>query len=304
MRPRVVVIRQRGYNVSVLGTKRAGLRDAYHAMLRAPWWALLLGLVVGYLALNLLFGVAFAVAGGVANAEPGSVRDAFFFSIQTMATIGYGAMYPVSNAAHALVVVESVVGMLVTAVVTGVVFVRFSQTRARVMFSRVAALGRMDGVPTLQVRVGNERGNSIVDATFRMVMVRTDVTAEGVTFYRTLDLPLARSHTMTLSRAWLLRHEVTPDSPLHGHTPETLRQKEVEIMVQLTGLDETSMQQVAARHTYTHADIRLGCRLADITREEPNGDLVVDLTHFHDVVEQPVPQGAPAAADPVSPGPP
>src|SRR5205085_1475466 len=101
-------------------------------------------------------------------AQPGSFADGFFFSVQTLGTIGYGAMYPVTRLANALVTAESVIGLVVTALATGMVFVRFSRIRGRVVFSRKVTVGPMDGVPTLQVRVGNARSNRIYDVEFRM----------------------------------------------------------------------------------------------------------------------------------------
>src|SRR5437870_5175999 len=110
--PRVLVRRvpQLSYSFRIVGARRPGLRDAYHAMLKVPWWGALLVIVVGYLALAALFAFGYLLAGGVANAAPGSFSDAFFFSIQTMGTIGYGAMYPATRAANAIVVAESVAG--------------------------------------------------------------------------------------------------------------------------------------------------------------------------------------------------
>src|SRR5262249_47047312 len=161
------------YEIHILGAPRVGLRDLYHGLLRVPWWAALGTIVGGYLALNAVFATLYLAVGGIANAEPGSFADAFFFSVQTMGTIGYGAMHPAPRVANALVVAESVTGLVVTALATGLVFARFSQTRARVVFSSRAAIGPMDGVPTLMIRVGNERGNRIVDASFRLGLTRT-----------------------------------------------------------------------------------------------------------------------------------
>src|SRR5262249_55149008 len=152
----------------------------------------LLTIVAVFLLLNAAFAGLYLLTGGLANARPGSFADAFYFSVQTMGTIGYGAMYPVSPAANILMVAEAVIGLLVTAVGPGLVFTKFSQSNARIVFGHHAAIAPMDGVPTLMFRIGNARGNTIVEATIRVVLIRTERTKEGMLFYRMYDLPLSR----------------------------------------------------------------------------------------------------------------
>lgn len=112
MRPpgRSEIFRAEGYEIRVVGVPAAGLRDLYHWLLRVPWWAALAVIVGGYLLLNALFAAIYLAVGGIANAASGSYLDAFFFSVQTMGTIGYGSMYPATRLANAMVVAESVTG--------------------------------------------------------------------------------------------------------------------------------------------------------------------------------------------------
>src|SRR5205814_1714381 len=178
------------YQIRVIGDRRAPLRDFYHALLRLPW-AATIGVIAGsFLAVNAIFALGFVLTGGVANARAGSFADAFFFSAQTMGTIGYGAMYPHSTAANSLVVAEAIAGLTLTALGTGLVFSKFSRSTARVAFTREAVISPVNGVPTLMFRTSNQRGNQIVDAQIRVVLSRTDRTAEGATFYRMYDLAL------------------------------------------------------------------------------------------------------------------
>jgi inward rectifier potassium channel len=284
MNRRREIVRTGAYNIHVLGAPPPDLRDLYHALLRVPWWAAFLLIVSSYLALNLFFALLFLWFGGVANARPGSLADAFFFSVQTMGTIGYGAMSPVSPAANVLVVCESVTGLVLTALITGLVFVRFSQTRARLIFSAKAAIGRIDGVPTLMMRVGNERRGGIVGAEFRLNFTRTSRTAEGMTIYRSEELPLVRSRAAILSRAWSLMHKIVEGSPLHGLDAEKLVALEGELQLEVVGMDDTSLQPVHALHTWFAGSVAWSARLADVLSETPDGDMVLDLRHFHDVV--------------------
>jgi inward rectifier potassium channel len=267
--------------VRIVGAPRAVFGDFYHAFLRLPWWLALSGIVLTYLSLNACFAVAYLVFGGIANARPGSFADAFYFSIQTMGTIGYGAMYPVRPLANLLVVGESILGLIVTAVATGLVFTKFSQSTARIVFTEQAVIAPMDGVPTLMFRLGNERGNTIIEAIVRVSIVRTERTKEGMIFYRMHDLRLTRERSPALSRSWTALHPITPDSPLHGHTPESLKSSETEVLITLVGLDDTSLQPVHARKRYLDGEVVWGARHADILSEEKDGQLVLDLRKFH-----------------------
>jgi len=279
------VVRAEGYEVHVVGGPSLGLSDVYHALLRTTWPGALTAIVGGYLLLNAAFALLFMASGGVANADPRSFVDAFFFSIHTMGTIGYGSMYPVTRLAGVLVVAESVTGLVVTALATGLVFARFARTRARVAFSRRVALGPMDGIPTLMIRVGNERRNRIVDTSFRLTLVRTTRTREGVVVYRAEDLPLVRDRAVTLARSWTVLHRVVPGSPLHDETPESLAAGECELTLTTSGVDDVSLQPVHAQHTWNHASVAWGARLADILSETADGNLRLDLRRFHELTE-------------------
>jgi inward rectifier potassium channel len=271
------------YEIRVIGDRRTPLRDFYHALLRLPWWATIAAISGAFLLANALFAIAFVVVGGVAHAAPASFRDAFFFSVQTMGTIGYGAMFPESTAANIVVVAESLTSLLLTALATGLVFAKFSRSTARFVFTRNATIAPVNGVPTLTFRLGNQRGNQIVDAQIRVVMVRTERTSEGQTFYRMLDLQLSRARALSLSRSWNVLHTIDPASPLFGETPASAAEKEIELQVLVVGLDDTSMQTVQAGHRYFAKDILWGARMTDVLSETADGHLLLDLRRFHDV---------------------
>lgn len=273
----------RSYETTVIGARRVA-GDWYHALLRMSWMELVAFIAVSFLAVNAIFALLYLRVGGIAHAREGSFGDAFYFSVQTMGTIGYGAMYPESMGANNLVVAESVVSLIVTALATGLVFSKFARPIGRVVFSRYAVIAPMEGIPTLMVRVGNERGNSIVEATAHITLSRTIHTAEGVTFYKLIDLKLTRERSPAVQRSWSVLHPIVGDSPLVGATPESFARDEVELMVTLSGTDDTSYQPVHARHEYEHMDILWGARHADVLSETPDGNLVLDLRRFHEVV--------------------
>jgi inward rectifier potassium channel len=275
---------KRSYSIRVVGAQRVS-GDWYHGLLRTPWSVLVSFIAGAFLFTNALFAAAYMISGGVAHARPGSFADAFYFSVQTMGTVGYGAMYPESEPANGVMVAESVVSLIFTALATGLVFSKFARPLGRVAFSRKAVISLMDGVPTLMVRVGNERGNSIVEATVHVTMSRTVRTAEGQTFYRLVDLPLSRERSPAVSRSWTIMHPIDERSPIRGATPETFAKEEVELLVSLFGTDDTSYQPVFARHEYEHMNIVWGARYADVLSETPDGNLVLDIRRFHDVVK-------------------
>ena len=269
------------------------MSDVYHHLMRAPWWLDLLAVSALFLLLNFLFALAYTAVGGVAGAEPGSIADHFFFSVQTMGTIGYGVMHPLSAAAEALVTTEVIVGVSLVALTSGMLFAKFSVPRSRMTFAEWATISPYDGVPTLMFRLGNERASQVIEATVRVVLVRTERTAEGVVYYRMHDVRLHRDRSPALARSWTVLHTIDASSPLHGATPETLVRDEVEIMLTVVGIDETSAQNLYARHTYSPDQIRWGARHADMLSDLPDGRLQLDVRRFHDVVPATPTEGFP-----------
>ncbi len=265
------------------GRARPG-RDLYHWLIRKPWWAALGIIVLNFLVANLVFAVGYALVGGVHGMREGSVLDGFFFSVQTIGTLGYGAMYPESIAAHSLVVIEVVVGILSTALATGLVFTKFSTPRPRVFFTKTAVVCLYDGVPTLMIRVGNERSDHVIDARMRMVLTRSEKTKEGQTFYRNRDLRLAREHAPTFRRGATMMHAIDETSPLHGETPESLAESDAEITATIIGLDGTTSQTVYAGTSYFADEILFGRRMADTVTELPDGRVQIDLTKFDETL--------------------
>ena len=270
--------------VVILGAPRAPFRDYHHRFLRAPWWLALSAIVALFLALNAGFAGAYLVTGGIKHARPGSFADAFYFSVQTMGTIGYGDMYPMSQTANWLVVGEAVVSLILTALATGLIFSKFSQSQGRVVFTKFIAITPWDGVPTMMLRLGNERGNQIVEAVLHVTMIRTTQTREGMTFYRLIDVPLVRERSQAFTRSWTALHVIDENSPLFGITEAQMHSEELEFVVSVIGTDDTSLQPVHAQHRYTDKDVLWGARHADILSEQPDGSLVLDLTKFHDTV--------------------
>ncbi len=273
-----------GGEILAIGLRRRLGRDLYHSLLTASWPSLLLLVVAAYVAVNAAFALAYLALGdGVANARAGSFGDAFFFSVQTLATIGYGKMAPRTTAANVLVAAEALLGLLGLAVVTGLTFAKFSRPTARVLFSRIATVAPYDGVPSLLFRLANERASQIVDAHLEVTIVRDEITAEGERVRRMRDLALRRDRSAFFALTWTAVHSVDASSPLHGATPESLARTGTDIVVSLTGFDESLAQIVHARHVYRPSDVVFGARFRDVLSERPDGTRSIDYRRFHEL---------------------
>ncbi|MEW5857356.1 MAG: ion channel [Cyanobacteriota bacterium] len=259
--------------------------DLYHLLLTLSWgWFLALFSLL-YLVSNAVFALLYLAGGDcIEKAQPGSFLDAFFFSVQTMATIGYGAMYPRTPYANAVVTVEALAGLFGVAMATGLAFARFSVPTARVIFSRVAAIAPYDGVPTLMFRTANQRLNLIVEAQIRVTLVRNEVNREGEFMRRFYDLKLVRSHTSMFALTWTVMHQIDETSPLYRATVDSLAESESEIVVMLTGLDDLVSQTIHARHSFATSNILWNMRFVDILSRMPDGRRSIDYTRFHDVM--------------------
>lgn len=269
----------------MVGNRRAPLRDLYHSFLLLSLPAAVVVVALGLLVINTGFALLYLWVGGVANAAPGSFLDAFSFSMQTLCTIGYGAMYPQSDAAKIVSDIEGLSGLMATALATGLLFTRFARPRGALRFTSRVVITSLDGVPTLMFRVGNDRGNLIAEAQARLVMTRTEIFPDGKPFYRQLDLPLVRDRSIHFNRSWTLMHPITPASPLHGLDAARLVADEVEITCAITGVDDISSQHIHARKTWTDQEILFGHRLVDLLRILPDGTVEADVRRFDQVEE-------------------
>jgi len=270
----------------IAGGDSSRWHDFYIAMLSAPWWAFLTGMGVVYTVINTLFAELYLLdPGGIANARPGSFWDAFFFSVQTFATLGYGGLSPKSFYANMVVTVEAFAGVLNIALASGTVFARVSRPTARVMFSRPAVISTFDGRPTFMFRVANQRRNQIMEADITVTLAHQIVTREGHTMRRFEELPLIRSRTPLFALSWTVMHPIDETSPLHGANRESLLNDQVEIVIVLSGTDETYSERIYARHSYAPHDIHWGKKFADILRLGPHKRRVLDLNKFHEVID-------------------
>jgi inward rectifier potassium channel len=268
-----------------LGLPRDGWRDAYHFILTMPLWMFLGVMAASYLAVNAGFATLYLLdPGGVTNARPGSFIDAFFFSVQTLATLGYGVMSPHSLYANMVVTAETFIGLFNLGVATGLLFARISRPTARIMFSERAVVTPMNGVPTFMFRAANRRRNLVLEAEVSVTLVHDVRSLEGDILRRFDELPVLRSKSPLFFLTWQVMHAVDPSSPLYGETTESLLAKRAEILVVMRGLDETFVSTIHARTSYTPDEVVWERRLADIFTTLPDGSRAIDFRRFHDIV--------------------
>jgi inward rectifier potassium channel len=278
-----------------LGLPRLFWQDLYHLCMTVSWGGLFALLASFYLVLNLVFGLIYSMSPGcIANLNPAGYAGYFFFSVETSATVGYGDMHPQTFFAHVVASCEMFIGMTSLALLTGVMFARFSRPRARIIFARHAVVRPIEGQPTLMLRAANGRLNVIVDASARLRLVRDETSPEGFRIRRIRDLALVRDNHPLFVLGWNLMHVIDETSPLLGETRESLLAGSAQLVLTMRGTDETTGQDVIARTQYSPHALRWNHAFKDILRFDENGDQLVDYRNFHEV--EPLPQESTASA--------
>jgi len=271
-------LRLGGYEVGKRGVARFDFGDPYHLAVSLSWPRMLLLLVVVHTAVNFGFALLYlGRPGAIANARPGSIADAYFFSLETSSTVGYGEMYPASIYGHVVCAAEIVVGLAFTALVTGLLFVRFSRPKARFCYAGQAVVASHAGRPTLMIRIANGRRGLLADATATLTLMRTS--REGGTVLRQmLELRLTRTRLPVFPLTWTLMHEIDAASPLHGYDAAGLLADDVRLFLAVEARDVTLAATVLDVRDYGPGEILFGMRYAEAICLDARGHPVADLT--------------------------
>jgi inward rectifier potassium channel len=289
-RNEAVPIRIGAFEFTKTGVSRFDLRDPYHLAVTLRWSEFFMALVLVDLVINLVFAVLYwAEPGSISNAGP-SFSEAFFFSIETLATVGYGVMAPATLYGHIVSSVEILCGLTFTALITGLIFVRFSRPRAKFRFAENAVVTTYNGKPTLMVRVGNGKLTLLADARARITAVLREEPYEGHVPRRSHELKLQRANLAIFALTWNLMHEIDEESPLYGFTAESMAETDLRLLVFLEARDYALGATVHDVHDYTPDRILYGMRYQDTIILDGQGRTCVDLIRIS-AVEPDLPDG-------------
>ncbi|EDZ97861.1 K channel inward rectifier conserved region 2 domain protein [Burkholderia sp. H160] len=259
-------------------------QDLYHRALGVRWPVFFVSLALLFLLLNTVFGALYMLGDApIANQFPKGFAGAFFFSVETLATVGYGDMHPQTVYAHWIATLEIFVGMSSIALATGLIFARFSRPHAKIMFARYAVIRPIDGRMTLMVRSANARQNVIAEARARLRIMRLETSIEGYTLRKLYDLTLVRDQHPVFKLGWTLMHIIDEASPLFGENAESLKGRDVSLLLTLEGIDESTSQTMQARHLWTCDQIFWQHRFVDVMSER-DGVSHIDYSHFDEIV--------------------
>lgn len=262
------------------GLPRDLKKDLYFNFVTSSWPMIFLVFFLFYIVSNLIFAALYMFSSGsISGAMEGSFLDAFFFSAQTMSTIGYGGLSPSGVYSNFLVVIESAVGVIMIATFTGLIFAKLSKPHAKVLFSKNLLRSLDNDAEVLTFRMGNARGNDIMEAKVSVSALFDVVSLEGQNIRKIEDLKLRRSKSPFFRMTWSIFHEIDEDSPIRKYKEEDLRG----ILVTMTGHDGTYSDTIYSRHLYDPADIIRGKYFVDIMHDLPDGRMMIDYNKFHEL---------------------
>jgi inward rectifier potassium channel len=279
--------KNRRMEVRAVGS-RSSLADLYHAMLRVSWPMLCLLFAASFILFNLVFAFIFTFdeAGIFWGRQPidgGLLWRAFIFSVDTMTTVGYGNMAPISHFSNVVSAIELALAMLFFALVTGMAFARFSRPTARILFSKVAVIAPFDGVPTLMLRCANQRHNMIFEAHASMSLI-LDEASECGPMRRFYDLKLVRQSSPVFALTWTIMHPIDDESPLRPWLEQQAAPAGSDVLIVVSGTDDRTGHTMYGRHAFSARDLRWNMRFTDILGQTSDGQRTIDYRCFDDVI--------------------
>jgi inward rectifier potassium channel len=280
-KPKPIPMGKSDFGLAKLGAARFDLRDPYYLAVSLSWPAFVGAMLACWLAINLLFALLYHLSpGDVANTTPGSYLDVFFFSIETLATVGYGVMAPASLYGHIVSAAEIVTGVTFTAIFTGLLFVRFSRPKAKILWADDVVVSTRNGRPTLMLRVVSGRVTMMSNASARLFVLLAEQTAEGDFLRRVHELRLQQSHLPLFVMPWMLMHVIDESSALHGHNAEALVDALARLFATIEVRDHALNALVHDMKDYRVEDIRFGMHFADMVTFREGGGATADLSRI------------------------
>lgn len=263
----------------------AGIAGSFYFHLVNMTWRRFLALVLAaYLAVNTAFATIYYLLGRDAlHAAEGDLaltpfQMAFFFSVQTLTTVGYGSIYPLGLPAHIVSAIEAAMGLMAFALATGLLFARFSRPSAQMVFSDQMVVAPYKDITSLQFRVANRRSNVLMELDADMMLMTVEAGADGQLKRNFVELPLERRHVFFLALSWTVVHPINESSPLWGKTPEDLERLQAEIIILIKSFDDSFSQVVHSRVSYRWDEVEWSARFVPAFEVAPEGHLVLDLS--------------------------
>jgi inward rectifier potassium channel len=281
--------RDGSFNVIRLGLGFLEEFAPYHFLLTVSWTGFLATVVVTYLLITVVFAAAFlacggdALAGASASTFGGPLARAFFFSVETFATIGYGQIQPVGEAANIVVTIEALVGLMYQALATGLLFARFTRPTAAVIFSRAAIVAPYNDGQALMFRIVNRRRNEIIQLEAQVLYSAMEPDGRGGATRKYTPLALERNKVVFFPLSWTVVHPIDGASPLAGLTPASMEQGQGEVLVLLSGIDQTLEQTVHSRTSYRADEIIWNARFRSMFLTGGGSRVAVDISRVHDI---------------------
>jgi inward rectifier potassium channel len=276
------------FNVERTGESFIGSLSPYHTLLTVSWAKFNSMVVLSYFIVNLLFAAGYMLCGP--GALDGSTSttftqrfwDAFFFSVQTLATIGYGKMSPSSLASNILVAVEALTGLFGFALATGLLFARFSRPTAKIQFSEKAVVAPYRDISGFMFRIVNERKNQIIELAATVTFSKME-SHNGKRIRRFYRLSLERDKVTFFPLNWTIVHPIDEQSPLFGVTEKDLKESDAEFAILLSGIDEIFSQTVHSRSSYKYDEVVVGAKFKDMFLPSEDGVARIDIRLLSDM---------------------
>jgi inward rectifier potassium channel len=268
-------VRRRGYG-SLAGS-------IYILLVNLSWQAFFSIVAMAYLVVNLIFAAIYLMIGqgslhpNERDLELGPFGRAFFFSVQTLTTVGYGSIYPYGFAAHAVAALEAALGLMLFALATGLLFSRFSRPSSKLVFSDQMVVAPYRDITALQFRVANQRSNVLMEVKADMMLMTVEVGADGQLKRNFVELPLERNGVFFLALTWTIVHPINEASPLWGKTVEDLKRMQAEVMILIRGFDDSFSQVVHTRYSYRWDEVEWSAKFTSAFDVAPEGHIVLDL---------------------------
>jgi inward rectifier potassium channel len=255
--------------------------DLYHYLLKISWLEVFLIYLALFLSINLIFATLYLIIPGSISASPYDFRGAFFFSVQTFSTVGYGTIFPTSLYGNIIVVLEIMTGVISMAGTTGLVFAKFSRPSAKIMYSQNLLITKFDGDNVLMFRIANTRSNNIISANIELHYIFADITPEGLNIVRFLPLKLKKDYSPVFSLSWSVFHTIDAASPFFGKSAEEIKLLKYDFVVILKGTDGTFSQNIYDVHRYSIKNILFNHHFVDILEQQKDGTRAIDYNKFH-----------------------